>query len=136
MSIEKITNEKIKVVSPVLDLVKTQAEDLKRFAEANGINIVIVLADQKEYEKDKIAMCQMGHVSQENTDLKALMALDQNLEKAKDLVEQKIVLKLVQLMDKGEMPYELDEEEKKKLTVMKAFFDRLQTEEPAKQTKE
>ena len=48
MSIEQVTNERLKSISPVLDVINSQAEDLKRLAKANDINIVIVIAEQKE----------------------------------------------------------------------------------------
>lgn len=124
MSISKLSTEEMKTASETIILVKGQAEDLKRFAEANGVNIIIAMADQKEYKKDNVAMCQMGHVH-EVSDLNALHALHQNIERAKDILETKIVNKMIKLKEEGKLDIKLTPEDTRKLEEIKKFFDTL-----------
>ena len=128
MSIEQVTHERLKSISPVLDVIKSQAEDLKRLAEANDINIIIVIAEQKEHEEGKVAMCQLGHVNTK-TELNALMALAQNMDKAKDIVEAKTMKKMVDLMDAGKLDIKLSKEEIEKLETIKEFFTSMNIKE-------
>lgn len=124
MSISKVSMEEMKTASETISLVKGQAEDLKRFAEANGVNIIIAMADQNEFKKDRVAMCQMGHVN-EVSDLNALHALHENLERAKDILESKIMKKMIDLKDAGKLDIKLTPEETRKLEEIKKFFDTL-----------
>lgn len=131
MSISEVSMEEMKTVSEAISLVNGQAEDLKRFAEANGVNIIIAVADQKEYKKDNVAMCQMGHVH-ESSDLNALHALHQNMERAKDILEAKIMNKMIKLKEEGKLDIKLTPEETRKLEEIKKFFDTLTEDEKEK----
>ena len=71
----------------------------------------------------------MGHISQENTDLNALMALAQNMDKAKDIVETKTMKKMVDLMDAGKLDIKLSKEEIEKLETIKEFFTSINIKE-------
>lgn len=124
MSISKVSMEEMKTASETISLVKGQAEDLKRFAEANGVNIIIAMADQKEFKKDNVAMFQMGHVH-ESSNLNALHALNQNMERAKDILEAKIMHKMIKLKEEGKLDIKLTPEETRKLEEIKKFFDTL-----------
>ena len=128
MSISKVSMEEMKTASETISLVKGQAEDLKRFAEANGVNIIIAMADQKEFKKDSVAMCQMGHVH-EVSELDALHALHQNMERAKDILEAKIMNKMIKLKEEGKLDIKLTPEETRKLEEIKKFFDTLTEDE-------
>lgn len=127
--IRKVNEETMKSKSQTVSLVKGQAEDLKRFAEANGVNIVIVMADQKCFEPDAVAMCQMGHVPHRESDLSALHALYENIERAKEVLEGKIMHKMIELKDAGKLDIKLSKEEARKLEEIKTFFNTIKGEE-------
>lgn len=121
-----VTDEKtLKKVSKTIDAVKGQAEELKSFAENNGVNIIILMADQKCYEPNKLAMCQIGHVNHKDSDLQALYGLHENLERANDILESKIMKKMIDLQDTGKLDIKLSKEDLEKMKEIKQFFEKL-----------